>query len=381
MSEETCFGKIKILQVREPWELKEFIDLPKKVYQKDPLWAPQLEKDLREFLNPQKNPFFSHAHVQYFLAEKSGEVKGRIAAIQNLDHNNFYHDKVGFFGFFECCQDENVSQALFEVAASWLKKRKLVVIRGPINFSMNEDFGCLISKDQSYPYPAVPLQPYSPPFYDPLLMNSGFSPLKDFLAFSWERKGIPFRKNVHKAFLDLNKVKIRPIRTKNTKDFLKDLNAIRLVYQKAWSKNWGFIPMRDEELIFLAKRMQPILDPNLLLLAEAEGEIVGIHLGIPDYFPLLRVFKGKAYPWRWPKAFWEKWKKSTAVLFAFGIKPSWRHTGLADLLLHEFLYRNRRYQNFETNWILEDNKVVQHLIQTRFNAKPIKRFRIYEKKI
>jgi len=382
MKDEMYFGKTKIFQVQTPRHLQEFINLPRRIYQNDPQWAPQLDKDLNHFLSARDNPFFRHARSIYFLAEKDGMIQGRISAIENRVHNEFHEDKVGFFGNFECVNDPQIAQALLEVSAGWLEEKGLSSIRGPMNFSMNEDFGCLVENNRSKEFPQRPFQPHTPPFYETLFKSGRLEPIKDCISLGWEITHGNFSTNMHRALKSLNNINIRPIRYQRMDHFLEDLRAINSVYLEAWKKNWGFLPTIDEEIIFNAKMLRRIIDPNLMLMAEVDGKAIGMLLGIPDYYPMLRVFKeGKAYPWHWPQAYWAKKRERTAVIIAFGIRPSWQQTGLADLLLSESVERNPKYDFFETNWILEENKRVQHLIKTRLNAKTIKRFRVYEKKI
>lgn len=303
---------------------------------------------------------------------------GRIAAIDNSAHTNFHHDHVGFFGMFECIDDEDVAVALLEAAGNWLSRRGLKTIRGPMNFCMNDDFGCLLHAKDETASAALPLQPYNPRYYEKLYNASGLVPAKDFISMAW---GKDERRLLSQDDSPASKVAIRTIRHRNMNELLQDLKAINGVYHSAWSKNWGFLPTSDQEHLYVAKRLRSILDPNLMLLAEVDGEVVGMILGLPDYNGMLRALRGRMLPWRLPQAMRALRQSRTAVMVAFGIRPSWQGSGLADRLLDEVQLRNHRYDRFETNWILEDNKRVQHLVRNRYSAQPVRRFRVFERGI
>src|SRR4030095_6719983 len=113
-----------------------------------------------------KNPFFEHADAEYLLAERSGRVVGRIAAIHNRLHNQTHGDRVGFFGFFESEDNQAVAEALLDAAAAWLRARGLNTIRGPASFSVNDECGVLV---KGFEYPPTVMMPHNPPYYPALL--------------------------------------------------------------------------------------------------------------------------------------------------------------------------------------------------------------------
>jgi hypothetical protein len=164
--------------VRSAADLERFIALPYTLHRSDPKWVPQLRMDVRTLLSKTKNPFFEHAEAEYFLAERPArtrsklprvkrdgqvfEIVGRVAAIHNKPHNEFHHDSVGFFGFFECIDDQAVATALLDRAGEWVLARGLSTIRGPASFSTNDECGLLV---EGYDAPPTILNPHNPPYY------------------------------------------------------------------------------------------------------------------------------------------------------------------------------------------------------------------------
>ncbi|MGH7521905.1 MAG: hypothetical protein ACREMI_11555, partial [Gemmatimonadales bacterium] len=143
-------------------DLNRFIAFPYDHYRDDPLWVPQLRRDVRTLLSPAKNPFFQHAEAQYFVGRSGGRTVGRIAAIKNDLHNKEHNDRVGFYGFFESIDDQAVANALFDTAAAWLRTRGFDTMRGPMSPSINDECGLLIENNGT---PPSLMMAYNLPYY------------------------------------------------------------------------------------------------------------------------------------------------------------------------------------------------------------------------
>jgi hypothetical protein len=229
---------LEIETIRKERDLKDFLQLPWRIYRDDPNWVPPLLSDQKKLLHPKKNPFFEHAQMTRLLARRDGEPVGRVCAIDDRAHIEYWQEPVGFFGFFECINDPEVARALFDAAADWLKPRGIDVIRGPMNPSTNDSCGLLI---EGFDSPPVFMMTYNPPYYADLLEAAGFTKAKDLYAYKLSKDEIPERiiKAGEKFRNDLD-ITVRPI---NIKDIKQDIEKVREVYNQAWSKNWGFVPM------------------------------------------------------------------------------------------------------------------------------------------
>ncbi|MBW8773318.1 MAG: N-acetyltransferase, partial [Gemmatimonadetes bacterium] len=225
-----------------PGDLKQFIDLPYRILARDPKWVPPLRMEVGALLDKAKNPFFEHATAEYFLAARGGEVVGRIAASHNRLHNEIHRDKTGFFGFFECVDDQQVADALLKAADQWVRAQGLDTLRGPASFSVNDECGLLVD---GFDTPNVVMMPHNPPYYQRLLEQAGFTNAKDLLAYEGGNADHPVDtperlKRAVQITLQRNGITLRKL---DMKRFAAEVDLIKKIYNEAWEKNWGFVPM------------------------------------------------------------------------------------------------------------------------------------------
>jgi len=359
-------------------QLSEFIRFPWKIYRADRYWVPPLIAEQKRLFTPEKNPFYGHAEVALFLAERVGETVGRIAAIVNRAHNEFYGDKTGFFGFFESIDDKDVSGRLFEAAGEWLRQKGMDCMRGPMNFSTNEACGLLVEGFDSSP---VIMMTYNPAYYIRLVEGNGFYKAKDLLAF-WLGTSQPIPERVLKIAQKVSQEHKVCLRTLNMKRFDEEVERIKLIYNQAWSRNWGFVPMSDEEFYQTAKDLKRIAVPELALLAEIEGEPAAFSVTIPDLNQALKKIDGRLDPISLVKLLWYSRKVTQLRLMLLGIRAGYRRRGIDSLLYTETFKAAKRlgYIGGEISWILEDNTLIIRGIET-MGGRLYKRYRIYDKRL
>ncbi len=367
---------IKIVEAKTKKELLDFIKVPFYLYSSDSFYSPQLIRD--QLIHFSKaNPFFEHAGVKFFIAYKGNKLAGRIASIINNRHISFHKEDVGFFGFFESINDQEVSRLLLNTVSEVLIKQKLKYIRGPMNFSTNEECGFLLEGFES---PPMIMTPYNPPYYNDLMESYGMYKAKDLFAFIYNiSQQIPDKVN-----RIANIAERRGIRTRilNKSNFISDMLAFREVYNSAWEKNWGFIPLTENELFYSAKRLKQIIVPELTLLAFEGDNPVGFLGAIPDFNLVLRKMKGKINPVSIVKALYYSKKITDLRLLLFGIKREFRQRGVDAILLRD-TFKNllgRQYRRVEFSWIIEDNIPTIKVVNIA-NARLYKKYRIYEKKL
>ncbi|MBK7447474.1 MAG: hypothetical protein IPJ45_15935 [Ignavibacteria bacterium] len=255
-----------------------------------------LRFDVKNNLDEKKNPFYKHSKIKLWLAKKNGEIVGRIAGIINDNHNKFHNDKVGFFGFYECINDKNVSKMLFDKAAEFIKENGMDILRGPMNPSTNDECGLLVEGFNKSP---VMLMTYNPEYYPQLLEDYGFVKAKDLLAF-WitsdvvnDEAMMAKLKRVSDLILKKENITIRNV---NMKDFKNEVQRIREVYNDAWELNWGFVPMTEDEFNFIANNLKLVVDPDYIEFAEINGKPVGFSLALPDVNQAIKGMNGKLFP-------------------------------------------------------------------------------------
>lgn len=365
---------IHVLPADDKKTFKEFLHFPFKLYDKNPYWVPPLLKDIRTQFSHQ-NPFFRHGEVAPFIAKSDGNTAGRITAIYNSAHINFWGERAGFFGFFECIDNLEVASALIEKVKQWLREKGMMLLRGPMNFSTNEECGLLIEGYDSSP---MIMMPYNFPYYQRLLEGCGLRKAKDLFAYIIDMpESLPEKILRVGEIAQRHDIKVRHI---DIKSFRQEMDVFKALYNSAWQKNWGFVPITEEELGYIARRLKPIIIPELTLIAEYKGVPVGFMILLPDFNYVLKKVGGRLLPFGIFKALWYSKKIKDLRLMLLGIKEGFRRQGVDALLFIEGFKAVKRmgcYKWVEFSWVLEDNTPVQRLIELS-DGKLYKTYRIYE---
>jgi GNAT superfamily N-acetyltransferase len=380
-------GDIEIVECTTPQQRDEFIFFQWVPYKGNPYWVPPLISERREFYDKTKHPFHQHAEVAMFLAKRNGQVVGTIYATDNARHLETHHDNAGHFGGFECLNDQAVAHALFERAAQWLKARGRSVVRGPFNFSVNEEMGLLI--DAFDDAPRV-MMTYNPPYYRDLIEREGFAKAVDVYAYRRDVSQIPTMdafppklKRVTEKVMQRGGITIRKV---DMKHLHEEVDRLKVVYNAAWSKNWGSIPMTDAEFDHLAEGLKMVLDPDLIYVVEANGRSVGIGLTLPDVNdPLRRAYPRPGVPewWTLLKFFYNlKVRKTMKYIrvVVMGVLEEYRLSGVDGLVMARTAEAalQKGYRVGEFSWILENNVPMRKGIEG-MGGEIYKTYRIFEK--
>jgi GNAT superfamily N-acetyltransferase len=367
---------IEILPADNKRLFREFLLFPFRLYPEDSLWVPPLLKDIKEQYSSH-NPFFKHAEVVPFIARVNGKTAGRITAIYNRTHIEFHKEQAGFFGFFDCVNEHTVAKALIAKVIQWHRQRGTEIMRGPMNFTSNEEWGLLV---EGFEYPPSLMMPYNHPYYQKLLEDCGLYKAKDLLAYALEVPEQLPEKFYRVA--NLTRKQSITIRNIHMKSFREELDVFKKVYNSAWEENWGFVPMTDEEIDYMAKKLKSVIVPELVFIAEHNRCPIGFMMLLPDFNIVLKKLNGRLFPFGIIKALWFSKKIKELRLLLFGIVKGYRRRGVDALLLLEGLktVKNMGYKKVEFSWILEDNYPVRRIIETA-NSRLYKRYRIYETKI
>jgi GNAT superfamily N-acetyltransferase len=359
-----------------------FVKFPYKLYANDANWVPPLFMERMDFLDPAKNPWFAFGKVELFLARRAGEVVGRIAAVHDPRYNEFHGVHLGFFGMFECVDDASIARGLFDAAAGWCRSQGFSQMMGPVNFSTNYECSVLV---EGYDAPPVVLMAYNPRYYPGLYEANGFARAKDLWA--WElSSAVPPPEKVARIADKVRKregVVVRPV---NMKDFEGEVRRIKDIYNAAWEKNWGFVPMTEAEFDHMAREMKQMVVPELLLIAEVKGEPVAFSMTIPDANIALKAAGGRLTHFGLPiglvKLLMAARKIRRLRLIALGTRQEYRKRGI-DAILYLDTLRNARslgYTGGEISWTLEDNHLVNRAIES-MGGRKYKTYRLYEKAI
>ncbi|MBI1292533.1 N-acetyltransferase [bacterium] len=376
----TSTSPTEVRPVQSAADLDVFIDLPHRTRHRQALWVPPLRRDMKVLLDRKKHPFHKHAEVEYFLAWRDGEAVGRIAAIHNHAHNEFHGENIGFFGFLEGWSEQPIFSALLEAAEGWCRAKGLSAVRGPANFSTNEECGLLV---EGFETPPSVMTTWNPPTWVPLIENAGYAKAKDLL--SWWLTEDTYDERMHRLAERMKDklekshgtVVCRPLRMK---EFAAELERFRVVYNAAWEKNWGFVPMTREEIDFMAAELRPVIVPELVRFVEISGEPVGVSFSLPDYNQILRFMKGKLGVSEIAMALLMKSRLKTIRFITLGVVDKFRSRGLESLLVSETVVACRKlgYCATDMGWILEDNDMMNRIL-ANLGSKVYKRHRFYEK--
>jgi hypothetical protein len=366
---------IVIHEVKNKKDLKTFLRMPWGIYRGDPYWVPPLLKEHAFLFSPQ-NPFLHHAQIIPYLATKNGAVVGRMAAIIDQNYIDFHREKTGFFGFFESIDDLEVPRALLDRAKRFLRGKGLQTVMGPVSPSTNDECGLLVDGFDSSP---CLMMPYNPRYYQKLLEGCGLQKAKDLYAnFMTDDGGLPERlqRISSRAIKRVPGLTIRPI---NLKKLTDEVMLVKEVYNGAWQENWGFVPLTDEEMNLMVKKMKPLVVPDLALFAEIGGETVGFALALPDYNFVLKRLNGRIGPLGLLKFLYYARKIEAIRVLLLGVKMEHRKRGIETLLYMELFRRGqaRGYRWGEMSWILEDNHLMQKGIEA-LGGKRYKTYRIFQ---
>jgi len=371
--------KIKKVITKSQWQT--FLHLPWKIYKNDPYWVPPLLKDVKFCLDEKENPFYEHAYRELFLAYKNEEALGRIVAIVDENYNDYHHEKIGWFGFLETVNDFTVISALIDIVKEYLAHFGMKYLYGPVNPSTNETCGLLV---EGFDDPPCFLMAYNPPYYAQLLEKCGFKKIKDLLAYE---TSLPFSKTLLQRFENIciclkNRYPELKVRHIYMEDFEKELKRIQEVYNEAWSRNWGFVPMTEAEIRKMAERLKPLVVPEFVWLAEIREEPIAFMMFLPDYFQVFRHLNGRFFLLNWLKFFWYRRKINRIRVVTLGVKRQYHHSGVVPLFLLQAgkTLLKFPYKRLEFSWILEDNLPVIRIAEL-INASLKKRYRIYGIKI
>ncbi len=370
---------IEVVAVESSAQLRQFVELPYRIYSDDPNWVAPL-KLLEKHRFDEKRPYFQHARAQAFLALKDGVPVGRISAQVDDLHQQRYQDKTGYFGLPEAIDDDQVFAALFDAAERWLKEQGMSRVRGPYNLSINEEVGVLV---EGFETPQYIMMGHGRPYYDAGIKAQGYRGAKDLLAYLIDTDFVAppvMEKLVRRA---QRKVTVRTIRMDSLEE---EAEIMRDIHNDAWQNNWGFVPFTQEEFLDTVKTLTMLLPPEQVQIAEHEGEPAAFIVMLPNINEAIADLKGSLFPFGWLKAIWRLKVKGlkTGRVPLMGVRTGFQNGPLGPVMAFMVIDAVRSasvaggMQKTEMGWILEDNQAMNNII-LQLGGDPYKRYRMYEK--
>ncbi len=361
--------------------MADFLKLPYSLYKNDKNWCPQLRYERKIFFSD-KNPFMKHSEVGFFVAYQDNQPVGRVTAHRDDVYDDFYKIRQGFFGFYEAIEKDEVAGKLMHSCEEWIKSRGMASLIGPCNFTTNHEVGLLT---QGFNNPPVIMMPYTKPYYPDQLYKLGYQKEKELLAFWVDRNT-----EVPELFTVMAKRVAREldgnfeIRTIDIGKLKSELKIILDIYNEAWNKNWGFVPMTEEEIDVMAQQLKHFAFPDFIYILYKDDEPTAFLLALPDINnALIQIKSGKLFPTGIFKLLAPQKYFKTGRVLLMGVKSAFRNQGLDFLLYHRMMEdiitkAPKQIQGMELSWILEDNLVIINILKT-LNAELYKRYVILKK--
>ena len=370
---------VGVTVVSSKQEKRRFLEFPYQHYKGDEYWVPPLRIQQKELLDEKKNPFFRNAEIKMFLGESNGRPAGRIAAIIDHRYNEFHSAKTGFFGFFECEFNPSLADLLFKAAGDWLRSKGMRNLLGPSNPGMMDEIGVLV--DGFSDLPAI-LMPYHKTYYDELLTGIGLRKEMDLYSYVVSSDTVQFDRLTRAFDLIMQRYPGLSIREVDMKRFSREVKIIREIFNKAWERNWGFIPLTEAEFDHLAEGLKQVIDPALCHIVEYEGVPVGFSIPLPDYNRIFHKMNGRLFPFGLLRLLHGRNRLTKMRTALMGVVPEHRGKGI-DALLHQQLIQKglkKGYTVSELGWVLETN-IDMVRVAERIGSTDRKVYRMYGREI
>ncbi len=363
-------------------DVSDFLRAGRVVFEGDPSWFPPLDFDIKQRLDPKKNPFFKRAEAVYLTAWKDGQLAGRCSASIDQEYLRVWKNDTGFFGFFDTVDDDEVGRALIDHAAQWLKGKGMKRMSGPFSLYPNEEVGVLV---EGFDTPPMLMMAHSRAWQDRVALASGLTKEKDVLAWRYDSREMPKRAQRARENLKTDAPEL-VLRSVDTSKLKQELSVILDIYNDAWEGKWAFVPALPDEVEKMAEDLSLVIDRDLAFIAEIEGKAVAMCILLPNLNEVIRDLDGALFPFGWAKLLWRLKVKhpKSARLMLLGIRKELRNVRkympLSVAMYAEVATRAaaKGYEWGELSWTREDDSPINAGI-TNMGAKVYKRYRVYER--
>ena len=356
----------------------QFLRFPWALYRDDSNWVPPLRFEQKELVGYRRHPFYETNQVQTFLAYRDGSVCGRIAAILNEDHIRLHGERRGFFGFFECIDDQEVAEALIDAAALWLADRDVFRLRGPVSPGINYVVGLLVD---GFDTPPTFMMAYNRSYYPRLIEGCGFRKAQDLYAYWGNLAMLPASSAKHgpvaEQIIERYNVRVRPM---DTSRFREEVESFLAIYNRSMAKHWGFVPLSQGEVEHMANGLRRLIVPEMAMAAEIDGKLVGAVICLPDYNPRIKRIDGRLLPLGFLRLLWNKRAIKKVRLLAANVVPEYQLLGVGLVLLHALVPAGLAWgaEEVEYSWVAESNSLSRGSLE-KGGAKRIKTYRLYDR--
>jgi len=372
-------SEIEVIEVTSAKLRREFVEVPHRLHGDEDNWHPPLISEQLKLIDPRRGPYFSHGEAKLWLAVRDGKPIGRISAHFSTRYDEFMGGRKGFFGFFCCENDVKTAQLLLRTAEAFLESRDREEIEGPYCFTVYDELGILIDGFETTPTFMVS---YNPPYYANLVEQAGYAKAVDWLVYRGRRGETDTHlserlTNLADQITQSRRLKIRPV---DVKDFRLEATKVKQIFDDAWEKNWGHVPMSDQEFWGMAEGLKQILVPELSFMVEVDGEVAGMAISIYDINPIVKQIRGKLWPWGFIRLVTGVKRCKRFRMILMGVLPKYRGRGYEVAIYVETIRRAREmgFEEAEMSLIVENNEPMIKSIEN-LEATIAQRLRLYNK--
>lgn len=324
---------IRIIDPTQRRDVNKFVDFAFTLYAGCEEWSPPLISSIKLAMNRRKHPFYNHSDAAFIIAERGGEVVGRVAVMNNRHYNDYNHSHVAFFYYFDSVDDVAVAQALFDEAEGWATAQGLTTILGPKGMLRADAPGILV---EGFEHVAALGMPYNYAYYPQLMTAVGFEKEIDYLSgYMTEEHTLPDR-----VVRIVDKIKKRSgfwVKSFSSKrELRKWIPAIQRVNNEAFTDVWGYYPIDDAEVQMIGKQLLAVADPRLLKIVMKGDDIAGFAFIFPDITKTLQVIKGRMWPFGWARLMRALKKTQRLSGNGVGLLPEYQGLGATAVLYAEF---------------------------------------------
>ncbi len=371
-------SKYEIIRVEDRRQRREFMDFIWKLHKNDPNWIPPIRMNQEELVGFRRHPFYENAKCRTFILRKDGEVAGRIAAIINHGHNKRFGEKRGFFGFFDCIDDQHAANLLLMEASRYLKSEGMDDVRGPCNPSLNYEIGALVD---GFDTPPTFMMTYNWPYYDKLIKGFGFEKSQDLYAYEGNMEMLKTIDPKLKFVIDEVKRRFNvTLRPANKKKFGDEVKLFLKIYNESLLGTWGFVPLTDAECDSLGASLKLLIDPALVSFVEVDGKPVAVGLCLADYNPLIKKINGRLFPFGFLTLLFGRSKIKRVRVMSTNVVPEYQRWGLGLVVLDRMLPAclAKGIHDAEFSWVLESNNLSRGSLE-RAGTTRTKTYRLYDR--
>lgn len=363
-------------------QVNQFVQFHYDLYQNCPQWVPPFYSDIKTMLNRNKHPFYDQSDADFFIAIKDGKVAGRVAGLENRPFNQYHNKKEAIFYLYDCIDDQDVSDALFNRLFEWAKKRGLDTFVGPKGFTVFDGYGIQVQGNDLRQM--MIMMNYNYPYYQTLVEKIGFEKEVDFVSCYMDAEKFQLPEAIHEISRRVQeRGSFRIVRFQNKKELTSWANRIGQAYNKTFVNNWEYYPLTDKEIKFNLDNLMSVADPRYIkIIVDKQEEVVGFMFGFPDISAALQRQKGHITPWGIVDMLLELKRTKFISLNGVGVLPQYQGRGGNYLMMSEMekTIRDNGFTEAELTQVAESAVQMRRDLEN-VGGKAYKNHRVYHRKI